>query len=63
MANSGANTNGSQFFIVAGTQGETLAPSYTLFGKVTSGMSVVSTINADRGQQRHARPRSIAWCR
>jgi cyclophilin family peptidyl-prolyl cis-trans isomerase len=46
MANSGANTNGSQFFIVAGSQGESLAPSYTLFGKVTSGMSVVSTINA-----------------
>jgi cyclophilin family peptidyl-prolyl cis-trans isomerase len=46
MANSGANTNGSQFFIVAGAQGETLPPSYTLFGKVTSGMGVVSTINA-----------------
>ena len=47
MANSGANTNGSQFFIVDGTQGQTLAPSYTLFGKVTSGMSVVDKINAD----------------
>jgi cyclophilin family peptidyl-prolyl cis-trans isomerase len=46
MANSGANTNGSQFFIVAGSQGESLAPSYTLFGKVTSGMPVVSAINA-----------------
>jgi cyclophilin family peptidyl-prolyl cis-trans isomerase len=47
MANSGANTNGSQFFIVDGTQGESLAPSYTLFGKVTSGMSVVDKVNAD----------------
>jgi cyclophilin family peptidyl-prolyl cis-trans isomerase len=47
MANSGPNTNGSQFFIVAGTQGETLAPSYSLFGRVTSGMSVVDKINAD----------------
>jgi cyclophilin family peptidyl-prolyl cis-trans isomerase len=47
MANSGANTNGSQFFIVDGTQGQSLAPSYTLFGKVTSGMSVVDQINAD----------------
>jgi len=46
MANSGANTNGSQFFVVAGAQGEGLAPSYTLFGKVTSGMSVVEKINA-----------------
>jgi cyclophilin family peptidyl-prolyl cis-trans isomerase len=45
MANSGPNTGGSQFFIVAGSQGETLAPSYSLFGQVTSGMSVVDTIN------------------
>ena len=41
------NTNGSQFFIVDGTRGQTLAPNYTLFGKVTSGMSVVDKINAD----------------
>ena len=46
MANSGANTNGSQFFVVAGSQGENLAPSYTLFGKVTSGQDVVDKINA-----------------
>ncbi len=46
MANSGANTNGSQFFIVAGTQGENLSPNYTLFGKVTAGMDVVNKINA-----------------
>jgi cyclophilin family peptidyl-prolyl cis-trans isomerase len=39
------NTNGSQFFIVAGT-GVSLAPDYTLFGKVTSGMDVVDKINA-----------------
>jgi cyclophilin family peptidyl-prolyl cis-trans isomerase len=47
MANSGANTNGSQFFIVDGTQGQSLAPSYTLFGKVIVGTSVVDKINAD----------------
>ncbi len=47
MANNGPNTNGSQFFIVTGTQGESLSPSYTLFGQVTSGMSVVERINAD----------------
>jgi cyclophilin family peptidyl-prolyl cis-trans isomerase len=46
MANSGPNTNGSQFFIVAGSQGEVLAPSYSLFGRVTSGMDVVDKINA-----------------
>ncbi len=47
MANSGPNTNGSQFFIVAGPQGESLPPSYTLFGQVTAGMPVVDKINAD----------------
>jgi cyclophilin family peptidyl-prolyl cis-trans isomerase len=47
MANSGANTNGSQFFIVTGAQGASLAPSYSLFGHVTSGMSVASKINQD----------------
>lgn len=40
------NTNGSQFFIVAGSQGESLAPNYTLFGQVTSGMPVIAKINA-----------------
>jgi len=47
MANSGPSTNGSQFFIVAGPQGESLPASYTLFGQVTSGMSVVNKINGD----------------
>jgi cyclophilin family peptidyl-prolyl cis-trans isomerase len=47
MANSGPNTNGSQFFIVTGAEGESLAPNYTLFGTVTSGLSVLQKINAD----------------
>jgi cyclophilin family peptidyl-prolyl cis-trans isomerase len=48
MANSGAtSSNGSQFFIVTGTEGEQLPASYTLFGQVISGMSVVQKINAD----------------
>ena len=47
MANSGPNTNGSQFFIVTGSDGESLAPNYTLFGQVTSGLGVVQKINAD----------------
>jgi cyclophilin family peptidyl-prolyl cis-trans isomerase len=37
MANSGVNTNGSQFFIVTGAQGVALPPSYSLFGQVTAG--------------------------
>jgi len=47
MANSGPNTNGSQFFIVTGSEGTSLPPDYSLFGQVTSGQSVVSAINAD----------------
>lgn len=46
MANTGQpNTGGSQFFIVAGSQGESLPNTYALFGSVTSGMNVVDTIN------------------
>ena len=46
MANTGQpNSGGSQFFIVAGPQGESLSNSYALFGSVTSGMNVVDTIN------------------
>ncbi|MGC8480345.1 MAG: peptidylprolyl isomerase [Acidimicrobiales bacterium] len=47
MANSGPNTNGSQFFIVVGPSGEQLPPQYSLFGQVTSGMSVVNKIASD----------------
>lgn len=48
MANSGANTNGSQFFIVTGTSGESLPPNYSLFGQVTSGTEAVKLLN-DQG--------------
>jgi cyclophilin family peptidyl-prolyl cis-trans isomerase len=47
MANTGQpHTGGSQWFIVAGAEGESLPNSYSLFGHVTSGMSVVEKINA-----------------
>jgi cyclophilin family peptidyl-prolyl cis-trans isomerase len=46
MANSGPNTNGSQFFIVTGSQGTQLPPNYSLFGSVSSGMDVVKQIEA-----------------
>ena len=39
------NTGGSQFFVVSGTQGEALPNTYSLFGQVTSGLSVVETID------------------
>jgi cyclophilin family peptidyl-prolyl cis-trans isomerase len=47
MANSGANTNGSQFFIVVKGGGAQLQPSYSMYGKVTSGLAVANAINAD----------------
>jgi cyclophilin family peptidyl-prolyl cis-trans isomerase len=46
MANAGANTNGSQFFIVTGEQGASLPPQYSLFGHVTGGLDVVQRIDA-----------------
>ena len=47
MANTGQpHSGGSQWFIVAGAEGESLPNSYSLFGHVTSGMSVVEKINA-----------------
>jgi len=46
MANSGPNTNGSQWFIVAGAQGGTLPNNYTIFGMVTKGQDVVTKIEA-----------------
>ncbi|MBI2776782.1 MAG: peptidylprolyl isomerase [Chloroflexi bacterium] len=45
MANSGPNTNGSQFFIcTADLSGGRLPKNYTLFGMVTKGMEVVDQI-------------------
>lgn len=47
MANSGPDTNGSQFFVVTGDQGASLPPNYSLFGEVTDGMDIVKKIEAD----------------
>ena len=47
MANSGPNTNGSQFFVITGDQGVSLPPNYTLFGQVTDGLdSTVTALDA-----------------
>lgn len=42
MANSGANTNGSQFFLVF--KKTTLTPSYTPFGTITSGLAILQNV-------------------
>jgi peptidyl-prolyl cis-trans isomerase B (cyclophilin B) len=49
MANSGPNTNGSQFFIVVSDAGgkQLQKPLYSLFGQVTQGLDVVQKIEAD----------------
>jgi cyclophilin family peptidyl-prolyl cis-trans isomerase len=45
MANSGPNTNGSQFFVISGPDGVRLPPLYSHFGKVVKGLDVVAAIN------------------
>ena len=44
MANSGVNTNGSQFFLVYANT--TLPPSYTIWGTITSGLDILKGIAA-----------------
>jgi peptidyl-prolyl cis-trans isomerase B (cyclophilin B) len=44
MANAGAGTNGSQFFLVY--KDTTLPPNYTIFGQITKGLDVVTAVAA-----------------
>ncbi|MDQ3129943.1 MAG: peptidylprolyl isomerase [Acidobacteriota bacterium] len=50
MANSGPNTNGSQFFIMHVDY--PLPPSYTKFGRVTEGQEVIDSIAEVQTNQR-----------
>ncbi len=61
MANSGKNTNGSQFFIMTGDySGGKLPKDYVIFGKVTSGLDVVMKLNEtktiDNGSGEQSKP-------
>jgi cyclophilin family peptidyl-prolyl cis-trans isomerase len=51
MANSGPNTNGSQFFIVTGEQGVALPPLYALFGQVSEGFDTAVADMAAAGSE------------
>lgn len=44
MANSGPNTNGSQFFLVSGPSGAGLPPQYSLFGQITDGLEILEAM-------------------
>lgn len=64
MANSGPNTNGSQFFIMH--QDYSLPPNYVIFGNVTRGMEVVdalaempTTMGGDGGMSKPLTPPTI----
>lgn len=54
MANSGRNTNGSQFFIMH--QDYALPHNYTIFGHVVEGLDVVDAIAATPRDKRNDRP-------
>jgi len=60
MANSGPNTNGSQFFIDVADLTSSLPKNYTIFGKVVQGQDVVDAISTapavDNGQGEVSKP-------
>ena len=57
MANSGPNTNGSQFFVVTADACAWLDGKHTVFGRVTSGQDVVVRISLVERDSRE-RPRT-----
>ncbi len=54
MANSGPNTNGSQFFLITGANGVGLPPQYNHFGQVVKGLDVIEAmqnVDTDRSDR------------
>jgi cyclophilin family peptidyl-prolyl cis-trans isomerase len=61
MANSGENTNGSQFFIMTGDYSNGKLPKdYVIFGSISTGLDIVQQINltptVDNGQGEQSKP-------
>lgn len=56
MANSGSNTNGSQFFILTGASAPWLDGRHTVFGKVEEGMDAaikIENVETDKSRNDH----------
>lgn len=62
MANSGANTNGSQFFINI-TDNKQLPKSYNLFGHVVQGMDVVKALRGPSEVNKNVAPDTMYYVR
>ena len=62
MANSGPNTNGSQFFVCVADLRGRLPKQYNVFGKVTEGMDVVDSMVEGAAPARWRR-RPLQACR
>ena len=58
MANSGPDTNGSQFFIITGPNGVGLNPLYSLFGQVTAGFDTTVKAMEAEGTEGAGTPKS-----